>query len=246
MNELLRIVLVDDESAVRSISKNYLQNIKNVLVVGEAETAEEAEEVIKKTQPNLVLLDIHLGNSTGFDLLRKFSQPNFKVIFITAYEKYALNALKAGALDFLLKPIDEDEFVEAIEKAKTSLSYTFPLIEIADSGLKNKEIDRLVINSNEGYQIIWVKDIMYCVSSGNYTTFYLENAKNIVSSKAMKEYENILPDFFIRSHQSYLVNMNFVEKYTKDQILVLKNQTEIMVASRKKDEIIRWFKNYSS
>lgn len=246
MNELLRIVLVDDESAVRSISKNYLQNIKNVLVVGEAKTAEEAEEVIKKTQPNLVLLDIHLGNSTGFDLLRKFSQPNFKVIFITAYEKYALNALKAGALDFLLKPIDEDEFVEAIGKAKTSLSYTFPLIEIADSGLKNKEIDRLVINSNEGYQIIWVKDIMYCVSSGNYTTFYLENAKNIVSSKAMKEYENILPDFFIRSHQSYLVNMNFVEKYTKDQILVLKNQTEIMVASRKKDEIIRWFKNYSS
>lgn len=239
----IRIVLIDDEAAIRTICKSYLQDIENVVVTGEAENVDDAEIIINACNPDLILLDIQLGKKTGFDLLARFSNPSFKVIFITAYEKYALSAIKAGALDYLLKPISEDEFINAIQKAMHDVSSNHHW-EIAHKALTEKQIERVTLSANDGYHVVWVKDIMYCSSSGNYTTFHLQNGKQIIISKIIKEYEAILPaEFFLRTHQSYLVNMNYVERFTKEQNLILKNQAEIIVSNRKKDEVLNWFKN---
>jgi two-component system LytT family response regulator len=239
----IRIVLIDDEAAIRTICKSYLQDIENTIIVGEADKVEDAEIIINACNPDLILLDIQLGKKTGFDLLTKFPNPTFKVIFITAYEKYAISAIKAGALDYLLKPISEQEFINAIQKVKLDLNSNHHF-EIAQKAYTEKQIERITLSANDGYHVVWVKDIMYCSSSGNYTTFHLQNGKQIIISKIIKEYEAILPSlFFVRTHQSYLVNMNYVERFTKEQNLILKNQAEIIVSNRKKEEVMNWFKN---
>jgi len=241
--KLIRIVLIDDEAAIRTICKSYLQDIENTIIVGEAEKVEDAEIIINACSPDLILLDIQLGKKTGFDLLAKFPNPTFKVVFITAYEKYALSAIKAGALDYLLKPISEQEFINAIQKAMQEGNPNSHW-EIAHKAYSEKQIERITLSANDGYHVVWVKDIMYCSSSGNYTTFHLQNGKQIIISKIIKEYETILPSsFFVRTHQSYLVNMNYVERFTKEQNLILKNQAEIIVSNRKKEEVLNWFKN---
>jgi two-component system LytT family response regulator len=239
----IRIVLIDDEAAIRTICKSYLQDIENAIIVGEADKVEDAEIIINACNPDLILLDIQLGKKSGFDLLTRFSNPTFKVIFITAYEKYALSAIKAGALDYLLKPISEQEFINAIQKAMQEVNSNHHW-EIAQKAYTEKQIERITLSANDGYHVVWVKDIMYCSSSGNYTTFHLQNGKQIIISKIIKEYEAILPSsFFVRTHQSYLVNMNYVERFTKEQNLILKNQAEIIVSNRKKEEVMNWFKN---
>lgn len=246
MSQKIKIVLIDDEISPRIICRSYLSEMKNIEIVGEASTVEEAIMVINASQPNLILLDIQLGNQTGFDLLNHFDNLYFKVIFITAYEQFALSAIKAGALDYLLKPIDETELINTINKAINSIDITNESIDIAHKNFVQKRTDRITLSANDGYHVVWVKDIIYCSASGNYTTFHLVNNKQIVISKILKEYESMLPaNMFLRVHQSYLVNMNYIEKFTKDQIIVLQNGAEVMVASRKKDEVIQWLKEMS-
>lgn len=246
MNTKIKVVLIDDEISPRIICRNYLSEFSEIEIAGEASTLEDAKTLIDAVQPNIVLLDIHLGNTSGFDLLKHYTNPNFNVIFITAYDQYAIKAIKAGALDYLLKPIDQEELKKAIEKSKNQSTINPEKIDIANETLHSKKAERISLSANDGYHIVWVKDIIYCSASGNYTTFHIVNNKQIVISKILKEYENLLPaNTFLRVHQSYLVNMNYIERFTKDQILILQNGAEVMVASRKKDEVINWLKEMS-
>lgn len=246
MNTKIKVVLIDDEISPRIICRNYLSELSDIEIVGEASTLEDAKALIDAAQPNIVLLDIHLGNASGFDLLKQYTNPSFNVIFITAYDQYAIAAIKAGALDYLLKPIDPEELKKAIEKSKLHSTINTEKIEIATETLHSKRTERISLSANDGYHVVWVKDIIYCSASGNYTTFHIANNKQIVISKILKEYESLLPaDTFLRVHQSYLVNMNYIERFTKDQILILQNGAEVMVASRKKDEVINWLKEMS-
>lgn len=240
---MTRILLIDDEQPIRTICRSYLSEIDNIVIVGEADNIDDAQLLIKACEPDIILLDIHLGKNNGFDLLSRFTNPAFSIIFITAYEQYALAALKAGALDYLLKPIDENDFKAAIEKAKNAQKTNSENIEIAQSSFYQKKVERITLSAHDGYHIVWVNDIMYCHASGSYTTFHLSNGKKIIISKVIKEYEMILPSFFIRVHQSYLVNMNYVEHFSKDLQLILKNKEEIMVSTRKKEDVLNWIKN---
>lgn len=243
MKRKIKIALIDDEIATRVVCRNYLAAQHNVEIVGEASNVADAKVLIEMAQPDLVLLDIHLGTHTGFDLLQHFPNPLFKIIFITAYEKYALTAIKAGALDYLLKPILQQDLVAAIEKAVAANTKG---IEVGRNSLAQKAVERLALSANDGYHIVWVKDIMYCSASGNYTTFHLANGRQVLISKGLKEYEEILPaEVFLRIHQSYLVNMNYVQKFTKSQSLILQNGAEITVATRKKEEVTQWLKKFS-
>jgi two-component system LytT family response regulator len=218
--------------------------MENVEIVGEAESVEQAEDMIRKLNPDLLLLDIQLGKKTGFDLLALFPNPTFEVLFITAYEQFALRAIKAGALDYLLKPLVEADFTQAIAKALTKKNkQNTGQFEVAKTSFETKEINRLTLSTNDGHHIVWIKDILYCSSNGNYTTFHLANGKNLMISKLLKEYETLLPsEVFLRVHQSFLVNMNYVEQFTKDNSLILSNNAEIIVSSRKKEEVILWLK----
>jgi two-component system LytT family response regulator len=238
-----RILLVDDEPAIRTVCKMYLENMPNITIVGEAENANDAKILIEACKPNLVLLDIQMGAHSGFDVLAHFPNPNFEVIFITAYEQYALKAIKAGALDYLLKPIVEKDFLDAIQKAIDKPSINFQQIEVAKMAYVNKTIERITLSANDGYHLVWVKDIMYCSANGNYTTFHICNGKQIMVSKIIKEYEVLLyTDAFLRVHQSYLVNMRYVVQFTKDNALILSNNAEIIVSLRKKEDVIQWLK----
>lgn len=246
MNQKIKVVLVDDEISPRIIARSYLSEIENIVIVGEASNVAEAKLVIDTMRPDLVLLDIQLGNQTGFDLLKNYKELFFKVIFITAFEQFALAAIKAGALDYLLKPIDETELINAVKKVTQTNFSSHESIAVAHDILVNKRTDRISLSANDGYHVVWLKDIVFCSASGNYTTFHLINNKQIVISKIIKEYEELLPtENFLRVHQSYLVNMNYVEKFTKDHLLILQNGAEVMVASRKKDEVLNWLKQIS-
>ncbi len=242
--KLLRFLLVDDESSIRSICKSYLNDVEGAVVVGEADSVDQAFTLINACKPDVVLLDIQLGKQTGFDLLLKFSQRDFKVVFITAYEQFALRAIKAGAMEYLLKPIAEDEFHEMIAKIFASESNGFAQqAEIMAEQYNQKKLDRIALNAQDGYHVIWLKDVIYCSASGNYTTFYLDGGAQIVISKILKEYENILPaEDFVRVHNSSIVNMNYVKKFTKDLDLILTDETAIGVSVRKKDDVLSWIK----
>lgn len=241
---ILRFLLVDDESSIRSICRAYLNEVENAVVVGEAESVGQAFELINAKKPDVVLLDIQLGKQTGFDLLLQFPQRFFHVVFITAYEQFALRAIKAGAMEYLLKPIEEEEFHEMINKLFAARADAHQAqAEIMVEQYAQKKLDRIALNAQDGYHVIWLKDIIYCSASGNYTTFYLHGGHQIVISKILKEYENILPvEDFVRVHNSSIVNMNYVKKFTKDLDLILFDDTAIGVSVRKKDDVLNWIK----
>ena len=242
--KLVRFLLVDDENSVRSICKSYLEEVDRAVIVGEACTVDQAYELIRACSPDVVLLDIQLGKQNGFDLLLKFPDRDFKVVFITAYEQFALRAIKAGAMEYLLKPIAEEDFYEMVEKVFATEGHTFSgQAELVADHYNQRKMDRIALNAHDGYHIIWLKDILYCSANGNYTTFYLTDGSQVVISKILKEYENLLPaENFVRVHNSSIVNMDYVKKFTKDLELILVDDTAIGVSVRKKDEVLNWIK----
>jgi two-component system, LytTR family, response regulator len=239
---LIRVVIIDDEPAIRKDVQTLMQQQPGFMVVGACGSVQEATIIIPATQPDLLLLDIQLLDGTGFDILQSLEQP-CKVIFITAYHDYALKAIKFGALDYLLKPLDEEELKTALDKIRKSdiQQPQKDQLDIArqsfqQGGLQN----RIVLRSQQYLQVVPFLEIIYCHSDTGYTTFFLTDNRKIVVSKSIKEYEELLPDYFMRPHQSYLVNHHFIDRYHKDGYLVLRNNAEIPVSTRRKDYVIEY------
>jgi two-component system LytT family response regulator len=239
----LRVLIVDDEESIRIITKTYLAERTDIVLIGECENVPDAKLMLKKNQVDLLLLDIRLGDKTGFDLLADFPDFSFKVIFITAYDQYALKALKVGVLDYLLKPIGEDDFHLAIDKVRQKL-VSKEQYQVAAEHLQHKP-QRITINTREGLHILWLEEIMYCEADGGYTTFFLNDGSKPIVSKPLKEYEMLLPETtFLRVHQSFIVNINFVTLFKKENCsIILKHKLtgytkEIPVSTRKREEII--------
>src|SRR5210317_2043469 len=197
--EMLRTVIVDDEGHVRGTLGKFLARFcPECSVEGEAGSAKEAYEVIQKVQPDLVLLDIQLGDATGFDLLKKFEDPSFKVIFITAHDQYAVQAFKVSALDFLLKPVNPMELAEAVARARVAVQHELRIkLEALESNLQKGTATskKLVIKTLENIYMVNTNRIVYCESDGPYTTFFLEEGEKIVSSRTIGEYEELLSEY---------------------------------------------------
>ncbi len=243
--ENLTIIIVEDELHSRETLSNLVQEYcRNVEVIGLAATVKEGLSLLNKNSPDLVFLDIEMQNETGFDLLLKAKHLNFDVIFTTAFEHYALRAIKFSAIDYLLKPIDIEDLQQATEKVKFK----------KESNLHNKRLDSLINNiqntgnrtitlsTSEGYQFINVSDINYCEANGSYTNFFIKNSSKLLVSKHLKEYENLLTDCnFMRVHQSYLINLDEVAKYVKSEggYIVMKNGDQISISPKKKEEFIK-------
>lgn len=237
---MIKTLLVEDEPYTR---KGLIAQIKkintSIQIIGECSSVNEAVIVAKSCSPDLVFLDINLIDGTGFDFLNQTSTLDFKVIFITAYEDYALQAIKNGAIDYILKPVNIDELAISINKvlalSKTDIKEQ---IKVTQEHFKG-EINRIVLSLQEGYQIISFQDLIYCSSDKGYTTFHLVDGRSFIASKAIKDFEIQLPNnFFIRTHQSYIVNINFVDKLDKNRMIYLKNGKMIPLAIRKKEEFI--------
>ncbi len=239
----VRIVIVEDQISIRNDLKILLQGHAGFVIVGIAGSVHEALVVIPATEPDLLFMDVQLGDGTGFDILEKLQPQNYKVIFLTAYQEHAIRAIKFGAFDYLLKPINSEELSESLTKVSNSLALSSARIDIAFKHFNTELSDRIVIHAQEYYQIVELADIIYCKGESGYTTFYLRNGKKILASKHLKEYEELLPSsIFLRPHQSYLVNRNYIEKFHTKGYIVLKEGTQIPVSFRRRHFVTSFFK----
>jgi len=217
-------------------------------VVGTADGVENGLKAIEKYHPELVLLDIKMNDGTGFDFLQRAKPLNFKVIFITAFEEFAIRAFRFSAIDYLLKPVNPDELHEAIEKAMQRIDHDFASqIRVLEENLSVKDPSKrkIVLKTNDSIWLVKTEEIYYCEADLSYTNFYLTNKKKLLVSGNLMEYEEILRDAgFFRVHKSFLVNLSEIVRFEKGDggFLVMGNNDRIPVASRKKDELMEIFR----
>lgn len=242
---MIKTLIIDDDSFVREdiagLLSRYFESTTTLL--GEARSVETGIYTIDTLLPQLVFLDIELGDGTGFDVLTKCKHKDFDIIFITGYNEHAIKAIKVGALDYLLKPIDTNEFIEAVNKVlevKRKNNQMERFIEIAQNYFYGTDRKRMIINTTDTIYTVSEEDIIYCKSDGNYTTFFRNGKEPIIAAKSLKQVEELLTHgTFIRCHQSYIVNRDYVVKYQKrNGVLILLNDTKIPVSSRRKDEVL--------
>ncbi len=237
----MKALIVEDKAYIRKSLLNLLrQNHNDIEVIGECASVKEAVTVTKACKPELIFLDINLEDGTGFEFLEQTQQLSFKTIFITAYEEFALKALKAGAVDYILKPIDVAELKTAIEKlASLSVAVQKQQIQTAKQ-VWNNDPTKIIISLQDSYQVIDLSELMYFQSDKGYTTFYCVNNKKYLASKTLKEFEEVLNlSNFTRPHQSYIVNLKYIDRYDKSGTIFLKNGIKIPVSSRKKEQFLK-------
>ncbi len=241
----LNAIIVEDEAVSRDILRNYLgKYCPNVNLVGEASNIEEAYDLIQNNSLDLVFLDVEMPFGNAFDLLDKIEDRTFETVFVTAYDHYAIDALNSHASYYLLKPISIDELIKAVNHVAE--------IKEKESDLQNKVLTprvttaagKITIPQQDGFEVLDVKDIVFCKADDNYTEIHLENSKKLVS-KTLKYFEEALSDYsFARIHKSYLVNINAVVKYKKGKggSVIVSNGKEILVSSSKKGTLLSYFK----
>lgn len=238
-------VIIDDEPNSASYLQGLLEKqIPEIILKGRAGSVEEGIALIQKTKPSIVFLDVELQTATGFDLLNRLGAITFSVIFTTAHEHYALQAIKFAALDFLLKPVDADELKSAVNKASKHHNESFlneNLSVLLENMRNKKEQKKIAISTSSGIHVIELKDILYLQADGPYTNIYSNNTLRIMSSKHLKEYEDLLRDFgFYRIHKSYVVNLTEIKQYVKSDggYVIMSNGVKVAVSEKKKDDLI--------
>ena len=249
MNQTLKAMIVDDEPAARRLMRFLLETHKDhVEIIAEAVNGEEAIQLIDELRPDLVFLDIQMKGETGFDLLKRLPEINFALIFVTAFDQYAIKAFRFNAIDYLLKPVVPEELIEAINKVKQRNSVVSgdskERVDQLYQDIKNpqKVHDKIAIPTGEGFIIIPVNEIVYCHANSNYTEFYLTDKKCIISSYTLKQYDEMLTSqSFFRAHRSYLINLTHVKVYRRGEggEIVMSNGHEIELSRTHKDEFMR-------
>jgi two-component system LytT family response regulator len=244
---MLNVVIIDDELNAREVIANtLLANCENVNVVGTADNVKNGIRCIKQNKPEIVLLDVQMPDGTGFDLLSQIDEIDFKVIFITAHQEFAMQAFKFSALDYILKPVDTQELVQAIKRAGETLEQK----NIAENmkALRNniqnpsKEAKKLILKSSDQIHAINVKDVIRCESDGNYTRFILNDGRKLLATKILKDFDEMLQPYnFFRVHQSHLINIDYFETYKKADggVVIMADKSEIPLATRKKESFLK-------
>ncbi len=250
-NTMLKVILVDDEQNVREAVSRLLELYHpEVKVCASCNSISSAIAAIKEHKPDILLLDIEIGNENGFDIFKHFPKPNFRVIFITAYQHYALQAFRFAALDYLLKPIGPALLSEALTKAIDMFDKEKITVKL-DSFIHNmsdlsKDAKKIVLKTSDNIHLVNLRDIIYCEADRSYTTFYLADKSRILVSTTMGDYEELFNDYgFFRIHQSFLLNLNYFKRYEKSDggKAVLTDNTNLPVATRKKDQLLQRLTN---
>ena len=238
--------IADDEPVARAGLRGMLRAFDWVEVVGEAGDGESAVQGIRALEPELVFLDIELQSETSFEILESLPEINFELVFTTAFDHYALKAIKFCAIDYLLKPIDLNELRIAVAKAEKRLNreHLNRNLEVLLNNLKsNSQLNhRIALSTLEGLLFVNVRDIIYCESSGPYTKFIFKEGDKIVTSKHLKEYEDLLSGYeFFRIHKSYLVNLQEIKKYIRGEggHLIMSNGATLSVSKQRKENFLR-------
>jgi len=253
MQTPLRTILVDDEPrGLNSLQKLLQMNCPDVNIVATSSNVDDAIEKIKQLQPDLVFLDIAMPVKDGFELLKEIKEISFEVIFVTAHNQFMIEAFHFSAIDYLLKPVDEDLLMEAVKRARKRIEEKAGSRNI-ETFLHNVKQTRssgnmkLCIPSLKGFQVVELDDILYAEASGNYTNFYFQSQHSVCTSKPIHEYEELLADSgFVRIHKSYLVNLLHIKEYLRGEggSVILSNGAEIEVARRKKEPFLDKMKSF--
>lgn len=236
-----KVLIIDDESRTRSLLYNIMSRMNMDLNIHQdGESVVSGVKAIEAINPDIVLLDIQLPDGTGFDILDQLGDRDFQVIFVTAHEEFAIRAIKSSALDYILKPVDHLELKKALEKAIQLLESDTDQNDKYDALVNNIQNDqkKIVLRTSESLFIIDVDSIMRCKSENNYTTFYLDDGRKIVTSKTMKDHEEALSyPYFMRCHRSHIINLNFVDRFDKNDggQIVMKDDAEVPLSRKFRD-----------
>ena len=245
---MIRAIIIDDEQHCIDRLTGLLATYgkPHVHLIDTFQSVEEGTMAIEKLQPDLVFLDVKLHDKTGFDLLRQVSEINFEVIFTTAFEKYAVEAFKFSAIDYLLKPVDPDDLKQAVDKLREKISKDEVLkkFEVLFHNLKNSQgvSKKISIPTVNGLVFLEVSDIIRCQAEVNYTTIFLKEKQKITVSKTLKEFEELLTAYnFYRVHNSHLINLAYIKSYHKGKggYVSLTDNSEIEVATRRKEQFLK-------
>lgn len=242
---MIKVLIVDDEQKARNILHHYITNfIPEITEVRQADSAEAALEILKDYQPGIVFLDVEMPHKSGFDFLLELKEPSFDVIFTTAYNQYAIQAIRFSALDYLLKPVDPDELKAAVQRhheKQESVQQKKELFDNLVQNIEKKEVKdfKIAVPSAEGVYFFKIEDILRLEADRSYTYIHLTYKKPFIASKTLKHFEDMLDEFgFIRTHKSHLVNPSHITRISNDnEFVLLTDGTKVEVSRRKKEEV---------
>jgi two-component system, LytTR family, response regulator len=244
--EMLRAIVIDDELPARKNLTIFLHDFcEGIQVVAEASSKEEAYQAIVTHQPDVVFLDIRMpSGAEGFDLLQQFNYPDFKVVFVTAFKDYAVQAFKANAIDYILKPVEIEELQKVVEKLKSAIRENPISSNLTDDtyqerltnsieNITNKKITRIAISHAKGIKLVMLKDIAYLEADGNYTCIHFLDKSKFYDTRTLKIYQELLEqNNFMRIHHSYMVNLDYVVEYSHENgsLAKLSNGEEVPIS----------------
>ncbi|MEO5892389.1 MAG: LytTR family DNA-binding domain-containing protein [Ferruginibacter sp.] len=243
---MVKAIIIDDEQHCIDRLTNLLMNhhADTIQLLAPALSVKEGIKAIRENQPGLIFLDVQIHDRTGFDLLRECGKINFKIIFTTAYDRFAIQAIKFSAIGYLLKPIDEDDLDESLKKLKeTSIENTSLMAGVIENNL-NQPVKKKKLTIPTGNELLFlnIEEIVRCHSDINYTTIYKTDKQKIVVAKTLKEFEELLADHnFFRVHNSDLINLACIKSYNKGKggSVILYDGTELEVSTRRKDDFLK-------
>jgi two-component system LytT family response regulator len=245
---MLRTIIVDDEAHAReTLARLLAVHCPQVKLVGEAIGVESGLKIIRELHPQLVLLDVKMDDGTGFDLLRLCNTIDFKVIFITAYEKYAVQAFRFAAVDFLLKPVNPEELSEAVKHAEILIQEHFTTqLQVLEDNLRTdiRQKKKIVLKTIDNIHLVEIQNITFCESDGCYTFVHTITGEKIMISRILREFDDMLSDNgFYRVHKSFLINLSHINRFEKHEggYIILSNGDKVPVSSRKREELLELF-----
>jgi two-component system, LytTR family, response regulator len=243
---MIKIAIIEDEQPIRDTYKLLLnQNFSDIEIVGEAGTVADAVALLKNSPPDIVFMDIELEDGNSFQVLQNTRPYSFKVIFLTAYNNFAIKAIKFSAFDYIMKPINEFEFINAVRNAIDSVT-TQPdsneqFTNLLDHYMGTQKSRKIVLRTANSMFVVNISDISHCKSDNSYTTFVLNDKREILVSKGMSEYIPILEEYgFARPHQSFMVNINHIQKIDRNDggFVIMENGSEIPISTRRKQQFL--------
>ncbi|MBS1598592.1 MAG: response regulator transcription factor [Bacteroidetes bacterium] len=242
---MLKAIIIDDELKGRlALKQKIIDYCKDLSIVAEATSGEEGIEQIKKFQPNIIFLDIEMPRMDGFEMLRRIENKNFHIIFTTAYDQYAIKAIKFAAFDYLLKPVDIEELRSCVEKIKQQSQNNTPqkLKALEENLHPGLALNKLAIPTLDGLLFFNIGDIIHLEAQSNYTAIYFTNHPKLVASRTLKEFEDLLPaEVFFRAHHSHIINLQYIKRYIRGDggQIEMQNGNFVDLARRKKDEFLK-------
>jgi two-component system LytT family response regulator len=242
---MLTAIIIDDESKGRIALRQKLQDYcPMVEILGEASDGAEGIILIEKLKPQILFLDIEMPRMDGFEMLRQIEHKDFHIIFTTAYDQYAIKAIKYAAFDYLLKPVDIEELKAAVDKAhQRTTQLTSKKLETLEHNLQSLHtLNKLAIPTLEGYLFFDISHIIHLEAQSNYTAIYFTDYPKLIASRTLKDFEDLLPsEIFFRPHHSHIINLNYIKRYIKGDggQIEMQNGNFVTVARRKKDEFLK-------